>query len=130
MKKVFEIINKVSEQHPYKQAGNSDSYSQYNEGWSDACSTIEAELEKEESPDEVAMYEVDHPNHYNDYDVEVIEMMRKIWGDGAVKIFCKLNAFKYRMRAGHKDNTAQDLEKEFWYLHFMNYLEDDAQEEN
>lgn len=24
---------------------------------------------------------VNHPSHYNDYDVEVIEMMRRIWGD-------------------------------------------------
>jgi hypothetical protein len=30
--------------HPYKQIGNYDSYSQYNEGWQDAVSYIEAAL--------------------------------------------------------------------------------------
>ena len=56
------------------------------------------------------------PAHYNDYDVECIEMMRRIWGDKEVEIFCKLNAFKYRMRLGHKDAMQQDFEKEQWYL--------------
>lgn len=68
---------------------------------------------------------VDHPSHYNDYDVEVIEMMRRIWGDDAVKTFCKLNAFKYRMRAGHKDDLEQDLKKEQWYLDFIEQLENE-----
>lgn len=66
--------------------------------------------------------QVNHPVHYNDYDVEAIEMMRRIWGDEKVKIFCTLNAFKYRMRAGHKDNTEQDLSKERWYLDYANKL--------
>lgn len=62
---------------------------------------------------------VNHPQHYNDYDVEVIEMMRRIWGDEAVENFCKLNAFKYRMRAGHKDDIQQDLAKEAFYLNYI-----------
>ena len=65
-----------------------------------------------------------HPQHYNKYDVEVIEMMRRIWGDEAVKVWCKLTAFKYRMRMGTKpDNPIeQDLEKERWYLDYANKL--------
>lgn len=34
------IINEVSEIHPYKQRGNVNSYSEYNEGWADACDII------------------------------------------------------------------------------------------
>ena len=60
--------------------------------------------------------QVNHPAHYNDYPVEVIDMMIKIFGIQATYNFCLLNAFKYRMRAGHKDNIEQDLAKEQWYL--------------
>jgi hypothetical protein len=61
---------------------------------------------------------VDHPTHYNNYDVEAIDMMEKIWGPEETAIFCKLNAFKYRMRMGTKpDNSIQqDLKKEHWYI--------------
>jgi hypothetical protein len=38
--KIEKIISEISDQHPYKQSGNRDSYSQYNEGWSDACDII------------------------------------------------------------------------------------------
>lgn len=69
---------------------------------------------------------VDHPSHYNDYDVECIEMMRRIWGDEQVAIFCKLNAFKYRMRLGHKDAIDQDLAKEQWYINKLNELKKDV----
>ena len=57
-----------------------------------------------------------NPSHYRQYDVESIEMMRRVWGDKEVAAFCKLNAFKYRMRVGHKDDPSQDLKKESWYL--------------
>lgn len=68
---------------------------------------------------------VNHPTHYNNYDVEVIEMMRKIWGDEAVATWAKLTAFKYRMRMGTKpDNSIQqDLDKENWYLNEMKKLQ-------
>ena len=61
---------------------------------------------------------VDHPTHYNTYDIEVIEMMRRIWGDEKVADWCEITAFKYRMRVGSKpDNPIkQDLEKEQWYI--------------
>lgn len=69
---------------------------------------------------------INHPSHYNDYDVECIEMMRRIWGDEQVAIFCKLNAFKYRMRLGHKDAIDQDLAKEQWYINKLNELKKDV----
>lgn len=60
--------------------------------------------------------EINHPKHYNQYPVEVIDMMVSIWGKEATRTFCLLNAFKYRMRIGHKDDIQADLAKEKWYL--------------
>lgn len=68
------------------------------------------------------MSSVDHPKHYNNYTVEAIEMMIKIWGEDKAFIFCELNAFKYRMRAGLKGDFAEDLAKEQWYLNKMDEL--------
>ena len=67
---------------------------------------------------------VNHPNHYNNYDVEVIDMMERIWGPEKTAIFCELNAFKYRMRMGTKPTSpiSEDLEKEIWYLNKMKAL--------
>lgn len=60
--------------------------------------------------------QVNHPSHYNSYPIEVIDMMIGIWGKEATKLFCEMNAFKYRMRLGLKDDMEQDLKKEQWYL--------------
>jgi len=60
--------------------------------------------------------QVNHPKHYNQYSTEVIDMMINIWGTEKAKIFCEINAFKYRMRLGLKSNTEEDLKKEQWYL--------------
>ena len=70
---------------------------------------------------------VNHPKHYNDYPLEVIDMMIAIFGKEKVRDFCLINAFKYRMRMGHKDDIKQDFEKEQWYLRkyeelFMDHL--------
>lgn len=61
---------------------------------------------------------VNHPSHYNKYDVEVIEMMEKIWGAEDTAKWCEMTAFKYRMRLGEKPENSieQDLKKEKWYL--------------
>ena len=67
--------------------------------------------------------EVNHPDRYNQYPIEVIEMMVAIWGKEAVKQWCEITAFKYRMRLGHKDNVEQDLAKEQWYLNYAKTLE-------
>jgi len=64
--------------------------------------------------------QVNHPEHYNQYPVEAIEIMLKVFGMEAVYNFCLLNAFKYRMRLGIKSqdlvNLQNDLDKEAWYL--------------
>lgn len=43
---VLKITTKVEKIHPYKVVGDRDSYSPYNEGWSDCVSLIESYLEK------------------------------------------------------------------------------------
>ena len=40
MNEIDKIIEEVTAEHPYKERGNKDSYSQYNEGWSDACDIL------------------------------------------------------------------------------------------
>lgn len=69
--------------------------------------------------------QVNHPSHYNNYSVEVLEMMRRIYGDEKVAIFCELNAFKYRMRMGTKDDNdiKQDFDKEQFYLNYKKKLD-------
>ena len=59
---------------------------------------------------------VNHPPHYNQYPIEVIDMMIAVFGKKETMAYCLLNAFKYRMRLGHKDDISQDLAKEQWYL--------------
>ena len=63
------------------------------------------------------MYDYINPNHYQTEDKEVWEMMIDVYGKEAFINFCKLNAFKYRMRLGKKPNEPieQDLEKALWY---------------
>lgn len=63
---------------------------------------------------------VNHPNYYNRYSVEVVEMARRIWGDEAMKTAAEITAFIYRMRAGAKpDNPiGQDLAKEEFWLNY------------
>ena len=61
---------------------------------------------------------VNHPSHYNQYDIEVIDMIIKIWGPEAAALWCDITAFKYRMRMGTKPGNSieQDIKKEQWYL--------------
>ena len=56
---------------------------------------------------------VDHPSHYNDGSIEVIDYIEdKNLG------FCLGNAIKYISRAGkkYKDKEVEDLEKAIWYI--------------
>ena len=62
---------------------------------------------------------VNHPPHYNSSKRECIEEMRLMFGDNAVKNFCRCNIFKYRQRSNLK-NGEEDLKKAEWY---MDYLE-------
>ena len=69
--------------------------------------------------DKTVVYEmVDHPNHYNLYDIEAIDMIERIWGAENAALWCEITAFKYRMRMGTKpgEDVTRDLNKEQWYL--------------
>ena len=54
---------------------------------------------------------VNNPAHYNSHPsgIETIEITQHM-------NFCLGNAIKYIMRADHKNNAIQDLEKAIWYL--------------
>ena len=62
-------------------------------------------------------YDNVNPSHYKDGDKEVWEMMIDVFGLEAYLSFCKVNAFKYRMRAGKKDGAdyTDDIKKAIWY---------------
>jgi len=56
---------------------------------------------------------VNHPSHYNDGNIEVIDYIEdKQLG------FCLGNAIKYISRAGkkYKDKEVEDLKKAIWYI--------------
>ncbi len=63
-------------------------------------------------------YDHINPDHYKKYSKEVIDMMVSIYGKEATAMYCEMNAFKYRMRAGTKPGqpVERDFEKESWYL--------------
>lgn len=68
---------------------------------------------------ELPKYEmVNHPKHYNNYSVEVIDMFERIYGAYLTAMWCEMTALKYRMRAGTKPTSPaeEDIEKEKWYL--------------
>ena len=75
---------------------------------------------------------VNHPTHYNQYDIEVIDMIIKIWGPEAAALWCDITAFKYRMRMGTKpDNSIeQDIKKEQWYLNKSKEISDNLINKN
>lgn len=68
---------------------------------------------------------INHPDHYNQGNIEVIDVIED-WNLG----FHLGNAIKYIARAEHKDNTKQDLEKAKWYLqrYIDNYLVEEREE--
>ena len=42
MDEILKIIEEIQKEHPYKVPGNYDTYSQYNQGWTDACNRLDA----------------------------------------------------------------------------------------
>lgn len=46
MQELEKILEEIEAEHPYKVPGNYDSYSQYNEAWSDAIDRVRARLEE------------------------------------------------------------------------------------
>lgn len=79
------------------------------------------------------MDNVNHPDHYKGQKYECIEVMREVFGEEAVKHFCRLNAFKYLWRADKK-NGEEDIQKAKWYLNELtkegDMLEPDEKEYN
>lgn len=49
------IASYAADEHPYKEAGKPETYSQYEEGWSDACDYIRGKLEDTPTVDAVAV---------------------------------------------------------------------------
>lgn len=85
----------------------------------------EKNLGTKEDSRPIAKYDKIHPSHYDAYDIQVIDMMERIFGREETAIFCKLNAFKYRMRMGLKlgEDMIDDLKKEQYYLNKKKELE-------
>ena len=74
--------------------------------WEECVDEVKEETVKENDP-------VNHPKHYTDGRIEVIEYIEdKNLG------FCLGNAIKYISRAGkkEKDKEIQDLRKAMWYI--------------
>lgn len=67
---------------------------------------------------------VNHPAHYSGKH-ECIEVMRVMFGDEAVKAFCRCNSFKYRFRADRK-NGDEDIKKAEWYEDYLFRMEKEA----
>ena len=67
---------------------------------------------------------IESPKHYNNQQMEVWEMMLKLFGKEKFLAFCQLNSFKYRMRAGLKPGNEihEDIEKALWYENKINTL--------
>ena len=59
---------------------------------------------------------VNHPSHYNHGKLECIDIMEDVFGLDETKAFCKLNAFKYLVRAELKGKEVEDIDKALWYL--------------
>lgn len=79
------------------------------------CSVEDIELECVER---TTLDNVNHPKHYNVHKHECIEEMIAVFGIEAVKIFCKLNVWKYRYRSGAKDGH-KDLKKADKYMDIL-----------
>ena len=63
-------------------------------------------------------YDFVNPAHYQQFSIEVIDMMADIWGKEKTATHCEMCAFKYKLRAGSKPDQPieRDLEKAAWYL--------------
>lgn len=54
-------------------------------------------------------------SHYSDNRINAIRMFESIWGTEATMKFCEMNAFKYRLRLGKKDDVNLEMKKVRWY---------------
>lgn len=72
---------------------------------------------KEERIDQIENYDsVNKPQHYMLFpDTETIEVIQSLLTVEEYKGYLKGNVLKYRLRAGKKDNTKQDIDKAMRY---------------
>lgn len=84
----------------------------------DVNSEYKEELRPEDYPVAIDPEEkVNHPQHYNKGNIEVIEIMEQIARDYEPDVAVNIsNVIKYIARANHKDNLVEDLNKAKWYL--------------
>ena len=61
---------------------------------------------------------VQQPSHYQQFGVEVIDIIRHVLGPEGFRAYCIGNELKYRLRAGDKGDAAQDLAKAMKYREF------------
>ena len=82
------------------------------------------EFGKPEHPHEE--YDFVNPKHYQEFSIEVIDMMAAIWGKEKTATHCEMCAFKYKLRAGSKPDQPieRDLDKAAWYLSKAKELRD------
>lgn len=78
---------------------------------------ITEKLDKLNNLDQKKDYDFVNPEHYKRGNMEVIDMMKLLWGTEALIAHCEMTAFKYRMRAGTKPDQPieRELEKAKWY---------------
>lgn len=77
------------------------------------CKDVTSEYIQQEVKAEYTNSNVNHPSHYTDGKIEVIDYIEDKKFD-----YCLGNAIKYISRAGKKnpDKTIEDLEKAVWYI--------------
>lgn len=61
---------------------------------------------------------VHNPKHYQQFGMEVIDIIRHVLGPEGFRAYCIGNELKYRLRAGDKGDAAQDLAKAMKYREF------------
>ena len=78
---------------------------------------ITQKLDKINNLDQKEEYDFVNPEHYKQGSMEVIDMMKLLWGTEALILHCEMTEFKYRMRLGRKPDqpTDRDLQKALWY---------------
>ena len=67
---------------------------------------------------------VNEPSHYGKYGKQTVDIMDDIWKPFLTAMWCKMTAFKYRMRMGEKPENPiqQEIDKEIKYLKmYVNY---------
>ena len=90
----------------------------------DKADKITEKLDKLNNLDQKENYDFVNPEHYKQGSMEVIDMMKLLWGTEALILHCEMSEFKYRMRLGRKPDqpTDRDLQKANWYLEKANKL--------